>query len=84
MLSFGGKVGDAGRIERADHFIAGGKPRAGDAVRHHFGVAEDGLAGQQGRACSAGEVRREDEIAGDIDHAASVNHAHRDAGLIRA
>src|SRR4029078_3330590 len=59
----GGKVGDAGCIERADHFVVGGKPRASDAVRHHLGVAENRLARQQGGTGGAGEVRGEEEVA---------------------
>ena len=72
-----------GEFERADDLVAGGEPRAGDAVRHHLRVAEDRLACEQRAARRRDEARREHEVAGDLDHAAGMDDAHGDAGFVR-
>ena len=73
----------SGRVERADDVVVGGQARAGDAVRDHLGIAQHRLAGEQRAARGGGEIGREDEIAGDLDHAAGMDDAHRDARLVR-
>ena len=77
-----GAVGDAGSIERADDLVAGGEPRAGDAVRHHLRVAEDRLPREECAARRGDEAGAEHEVAGDLDHAAGMDDAHGDAGLV--
>ena len=44
-----GQLRHARIVERADHLVAGRQARAGDAVRHHLGVAQDRRAGPQRR-----------------------------------
>ena len=48
-----------------------------------FEVAEDRLACEQRAAGGGDEAGREDEVAGDLDHAAGMDDAHGDAGLVR-
>ena len=69
--------------QRADHLVVGRQPRARDAVRHHFGIAEDRRAGLERGAGGGDEAGREDEMPGGLDQAAGVDHAHGDIGLVR-
>ena len=41
-----------------------------------------GLAGEQRAARGGHEAGREDEVVGDLDHAAGMNDAHGDARLV--
>ena len=67
--------------QRADDVVAGGQARAGDAVRNHLRVAQDRRAGEQRRARGVGEAGRDAHVAHNIDHAAGVDDADRDARL---
>ena len=72
----------------ADHFVGGRQPRAGHAMRHHLGIAQDRSPSaretrlapqqQQGR-CS----RHRSYPCAPFDHAAGMEHAHRDLGFAR-
>ena len=42
-----------------------------------------GLPASSAPRARGGEVRREDDVAGDLDHAAGMNDAHGDARLVR-
>ena len=79
-----GEVGDARVVEGADHLVAGGKARAGDAVGDHLGVAEDRRAGGERGTRRGDEAGAEDDVRRELDHARGVDHADRDLGLVRA
>ena len=76
-------AGTRGSSQRADHVVVGRQPRAGDAVRHHLGVAEDRRAGLQRRRAAATRAGREGDVGGRLDHAAGVDDAHGDLLLLR-
>ena len=77
-------LGDAGRariVERADHIVVRRKPRAGNAVRHHLGIAKDRRAGGERLPRRCDDVAAEHDVLRRFDLAAGMNHAHRDLGL---
>ena len=69
-------------VERADDLVARRQPRARDAVRHHFGIAQDRRAGGERAARRRDEVAAEDDVLRHIDLAAGMDHAHRDLGFL--
>ena len=69
--------------QRADHRVAGGKPRAGDAVRHHLGVAQDRRAAGERGARRRHHAVAEPDVLRRLDLAAGVAHAHRHVGFLR-
>ena len=77
--------GDAGRariVERADHVIARRKTGAGNAVRHHLGIAKDWRAGGERPPRRSDDVAAEHDVRRRFDLTAGVNHAHRHLGLV--
>ena len=48
-----------------------------------FESQKTGLPCEQRAARRGDEAGREDEVAGDLDHAAGMDDAHGDAGLVR-
>ena len=83
IAGFPGETGDARVGEHADHLVVRGQTRARDAMRDHVGVAQDWRAGAQRHARRLGRAGREDDVVGDLDHAAGVDDAHGDALLRR-
>ena len=81
--SFFASVRHARIVQRADHVVARGQPRARDAMRDHLGIAEDRRAGGQGDPRDGATrpwpntmwLRR-------FRAAARMNHAHHDIGLV--
>ncbi len=78
---FHGERRGARIVERADHVVARRQPRARNAVRHHFGVAQDRRAGGKRAARRGDEVAAEYDVLRHIDLAAGMDHAHRDIGF---
>ncbi len=79
--SFCAKRRDARIVERADHLVARGQPRARNAVRDHLGVAEDRRAGGERAARRGDEICAEHDVLRRLDGAAGMDHAHRDVGF---
>ncbi len=59
------------------------QPGAGDAVRHHLGIAQDRRAGVQRGARGAHHAGPEIDGEGGLDQPAGMDHPHRDVGLLR-
>ena len=81
--SFSRERGDARIVERADHLVARRQPRAGDAVRHHLGIAQDRRAGGERAARRRDQIWSEHDVPRRLDDAAGVDHAHDDIGFLR-
>ena len=58
--------------------VVRGQSGARDPFGHHARIAEDRRAGPKRVARGFGSARREDEIAGGLDHAAGVDDPHGD------
>ena len=68
--------------ERADHVVAGGQPRARDAMRDHLGIAQDRRARSQGGPRGRREAVAELDGLRRFRAAARMDHAHHDISLI--
>ncbi len=79
----GGQLGHARIAQRADHLVLRRQPRAGDAMRHHLGVAQDRRAAQRARPAPPRPKPGANSMnSATIDQAAGMDHAHGDLGLL--
>ena len=68
--------------QRADDVVVRREPCAGDTVRNHLGVAQDGRTARKRLPRGTHEACAERDMAGHLDAATGMDHAHDNVGFL--
>ena len=65
-------------VQRAEDLVCRRQKTAGDATCHHFTIAENGCAADQGLCCHFGKSGRGVHVVDNVGHATGMDQANSD------